>query len=98
MTTAASPAQDKKPFPLGELEFVALMAFGISLHALAIDAMLPAIGVIAGELGANDANERQFIVAFYLIGAALGSLLPGTLSRAGFRPVTIANRDGTHRG
>lgn len=85
---ASSPAA---PFRLGEREFVAIMAFCQALQALAIDAMLPALGLIARDLGAADPNDRQLIVGLFLIGAGLGSLLPGSLSdRFGRRAVLLS--------
>lgn len=75
-------------FQLGRAEFIALMAMIMALQALGIDAMLPALGTIAADLGARDPNERQLIVGLYLIGAGLGSLFPGALAdRFGRRPV-----------
>lgn len=72
----------------GDREFVALMALIPALQALAIDAMLPALGAMARDLGASDANQRQLIVAVFLIGIGAGSLFPGPLSdRYGRRPV-----------
>ncbi len=78
-------------FQLGRTEFIALMAMIMALQALGIDAMLPALGTIAQELGARDPNERQLIVGLYLIAAGLGSLFPGALAdRFGRRPVLFA--------
>ena len=77
-------------FRLGEREFIAMMAFCQALQALAIDAMLPALGLIAHDLRAPDPNDRQLIVGLFLIGAGLGSLLPGTFAdRFGRRPVLL---------
>ena len=42
-----------------------------ALQALAIDAMLPAMGEIARDLGARGPNDRQFIIGAFLIGAGL---------------------------
>jgi MFS transporter, DHA1 family, multidrug resistance protein len=75
-------------FPLGKAEFIALMAMTMALQALGIDAMLPALGAIAAELGAGAGNDRQLVVGLYLIAAGLGSLLPGALAdRYGRRAV-----------
>ena len=77
-----------KPFAMGEREFVALMALLQALQALAIDAMLPALGVMSGDLGVSDANERQLVVGIFLLCSGLGSLFPGALAdRYGRRPV-----------
>ena len=78
------------PRAIGEREFVALMAMLQALHALAIDAMLPALGVMAHDLGVADSNRRQLVVGAFLVGAGLGSLLPGALSdRFGRKPVLL---------
>jgi DHA1 family bicyclomycin/chloramphenicol resistance-like MFS transporter len=80
-----------KPFAMGEREFVALMAMLQACQALAIDAMLPALGVMSRELGVFDSNERQLVVGVFLICSGLGSLFPGALAdRFGRRPVLFA--------
>ncbi|MBW8752769.1 MAG: multidrug effflux MFS transporter [Sphingomonadales bacterium] len=81
-------ATGAKPFAIGEREFVAMMALLQALQALAIDAMLPALGVMSRDLGVTDANERQLVVGIFLICSGLGSLFPGSLAdRFGRRPV-----------
>lgn len=76
---------------MGEREFVALMAMLQALQAVAIDAMLPALGVMSADLGVPDANQRQLVVGVFLICAGLGSLFPGILAdRLGRRPVLFA--------
>ena len=83
---ASSPAQSG--FPMGEREFIFLMAMLQALQALAIDAMLPALGVIAQDLNVSDPNRRQLVVSVFLVGIGLGALLPGALAdRFGRRPV-----------
>ena len=73
---------------IGAREFVVLAALLQALHALAIDAMLPALGEIARELAAPGPNDRQLIIGAFLIGAGLGSLIPGILAdRYGRRAV-----------
>jgi len=86
MTAAAAPATDR--FPMGEREFIAMMALLQALQALAIDVMLPSMGEIAHELGAANTNHRQYIIGMFLIGSGLGSLIPGPMAdRFGRRPV-----------
>ena len=86
---ASFPQSTSRP-ALGEREFVAMMALLQALQALAIDAMLPAMGVISHDLGGGDANNRQLVVGLFLLGAGLGALLPGTLAdRFGRRPVVM---------
>jgi len=76
---------------IGEREFVALMAMLQALQALAIDAMLPALGVMARDLGVADSNQRQLVIGAFLLGSGAGSLFPGTLSdRFGRKPVLLA--------
>lgn len=73
---------------IGPREFIVLIAFLQALQALAIDAMLPALGTIAADLGATEGTTRQYIISAFIFGAGLGSLLPGILSdRYGRRPV-----------
>lgn len=77
-----------RPFAMGGREFVALMAMLQALQALAIDVMLPGIGVIAADLGVTDPNDRQLVIGIFLICSGLGSLFPGALAdRYGRRPV-----------
>ncbi len=85
MPAASPPAPGAR---LGEREFVALMAMIMALQALCIDAMLPALGIIARDLGISDPNDRQLVVGVYLIASGLGALFPGALAdRFGRRPV-----------
>jgi DHA1 family bicyclomycin/chloramphenicol resistance-like MFS transporter len=77
-----------KPFAMGEREFVVMMALLQALQALAIDAMLPALGVMSHDLGVTDPNRRQLVIGIFLISSGLGSLFPGALAdRFGRRPV-----------
>ena len=87
---ASLPDTAARPAP-GTREFVVLIAMLQALQALAIDAMLPALGVIAQDLGAPGSNDRQLIIGIFLVGVGLGSLIPGTLAdRYGRRPVLFA--------
>ena len=87
-TAIAAPAP--APFALGRTEFVAMMAMLMALQALACDAMLPAIGTMARELGEPDPNRRQLVIGLFLLASGLGSLIPGTIAdRVGRRPVVL---------
>ncbi|MBN8499829.1 MAG: multidrug effflux MFS transporter [Sphingomonadales bacterium] len=78
------------PRQIGEREFIALMAMMMSLQALCIDAMLPALDEIARDLRVTDPNQRQLVVGVFLFAAGFGSLLPGALAdRYGRRPVLL---------
>ena len=87
----AIAASDGSGRVLRRAEFVTLMAAIMSLGALAIDAMLPALDAIAADFGVTDPNRRQYVVGIYLIGSAVGCLVPGSLAdRFGRRPVLFA--------
>ena len=73
---------------MGLREFVAMMALLQALQALAIDAMLPALGVMSRDLGVADSNERQLVVGIFLLFAGVGALFPGPVAdRFGRRSV-----------
>jgi DHA1 family bicyclomycin/chloramphenicol resistance-like MFS transporter len=61
-------------------EFVALIAVMMALTALAIDIMLPALGQIGQDLGLAEANHRQYVITYYLVGFAVGQIFFGPAS------------------
>jgi MFS transporter, DHA1 family, multidrug resistance protein len=61
-------------------EFVALIAAIMSLNALAIDVMLPALPHMGEALGVRDENNRQYVISVYMIGFGIGQLVVGPLS------------------
>ena len=61
-------------------EFVALMAMMMSLTALSIDAMLPALTEIGKDLGVSEPNDNQLIISTLFLGLAFGQLFYGPLS------------------
>jgi DHA1 family bicyclomycin/chloramphenicol resistance-like MFS transporter len=61
-------------------EFVALMALLMSLVALTIDAMLPALGQIGASLEVQNPNDVQFVISIVFLGMAMGLMLYGPLS------------------
>ncbi|MEQ8749968.1 MAG: MFS transporter, partial [Amphiplicatus sp.] len=72
------------------VELVALVAAVFALNALAIDMMLPALGIIGRELGAANDNDRQLIVSVYLLGNGVAQLFFGPLvDRFGRRRVLL---------
>jgi len=73
------------------VEFVALMGFMMSLVALSIDAMLPALSQIGSDLGVTRANDNQLIVSLLLLGMAMGQIIYGPIADSlGRRPAIFA--------
>ncbi len=85
--TSPTPAHAKT---IGRRELVVMVALLMSLNAFAIDGMLPALEQIAEELGARDGNQRQLVIAVFLLANGLGCLVPGALAdRFGRRPMLL---------
>ena len=61
-------------------EFVLLIAFLMSLVALATNAMLPALPMIGRDLGAPHPNDGQFIITSVFLGVGIGQIVFGPLS------------------
>jgi len=61
-------------------EFISLMAVLMSLAALTVDAMLPALGQIGMSLEVKNPNDSQLIISTIFLGMAIGILLYGPLS------------------
>jgi MFS transporter, DHA1 family, multidrug resistance protein len=61
-------------------EFIALVAMLTALVAMAIDTMLPALGIMAADLGALNSNDRQLIVLGFFVGMMIGTLIFGPVS------------------
>lgn len=69
-------------------EFTLLMALLMSIVAISIDAMLPALGHIAQDMQLANHNHAQLVIGFIFAGMALGQLVAGPLSDAlGRRPI-----------
>jgi DHA1 family bicyclomycin/chloramphenicol resistance-like MFS transporter len=65
---------------LGRGELVALTALLMSLVAMSIDAMLPALGEIGADLQVAAANDAQLVVSSMFLGLAVAQLGFGPLS------------------
>ena len=70
-------------------EFVALTAMMMSLVALSIDAMLPALSAIGDELGVRHENSNQLIISLLFLGMSAGQIIYGPLSDATGRKPAI---------
>lgn len=84
--TAIPDATPVRRLPL--VEFVALLAMMFAMTAFSIDAMLPAMPEIAGELTPHAPNRAQLIITSFVFGMGLGTFVTGPLSDTfGRRPV-----------
>ena len=61
-------------------EFIALMAALMSLVALSIDALLPALPEIGEHLGVTDTTKNQLLITMIFLGLGFGQLVFGPLS------------------
>jgi DHA1 family bicyclomycin/chloramphenicol resistance-like MFS transporter len=67
------------------------MALMMSIVAISIDALLPALGLIGGEMRIVHENDVQLVIGFIFAGMAIGQLIAGPLSDAlGRKPILFA--------
>lgn len=84
------PAKDDRP-AVQFAEFIALMAMMISLVAMSIDAMLPALSAIGKDLAVRRANDTQLVISLFILGIAVGQMFYGPLSDStGRKPAVYA--------
>ena len=73
------------------VEFVIIVSLLMSLTALSIDAMLPALPQIGSDLSVQNTNDRQLVVSVLFLGLAIGQLFFGPLSdKTGRKPAVYA--------
>lgn len=63
-------------------EFTILIALLMSIIAISIDALLPALGVIRQDLNILEDNKAQLIISAIFLGMAIGQLIAGPMSDA----------------
>lgn len=78
---------DREKSSASFVEFVIIISMMMSLTALSIDVMLPALPQIARDLGVAQPNDRQLVISLIFLGSALGQIFFGPLSdKTGRRP------------
>jgi len=70
-------------------ERIALLAVLMSLVALSIDAVLPALGSIGSELAVESDNGAQYVIGAFLLGLSFGQLFYGPISDSTGRRLPI---------
>jgi DHA1 family bicyclomycin/chloramphenicol resistance-like MFS transporter len=76
----------KKSLPLAE--FIVMLAFMVSIAAMATDIMLPALSIIGEDLRISDPNDVQLVISSLFFGFSIGQLIVGPLSDTyGRKPV-----------
>ena len=71
-----------------KIEFIAIMALLMSLVALSIDGILPALAVIGQDLGVTNTNTHQLLITMIFLGLGFGQLIFGPLSDSyGRKPI-----------
>ena len=79
MSVTSVNNQSKKT-PIGFAEFVALLALTMSLVALSIDTILPALPMIGEDYNLDRLNDQQFMITALFAGLSIGQLIAGPLS------------------
>jgi len=77
--TSLEPTQQSK---ISSHEFTLLVALLMSIVAISIDALLPALGIISSEIKLDYPNQIQLVVSALFLGMAVGQLICGPLSDA----------------
>ena len=63
-----------------KFEFIAIMASLMSIVALSIDALLPALPEIGESLGVTNSSDHQLLITMIFLGLGFGQLIFGPLS------------------
>ncbi|WP_108804283.1 MULTISPECIES: multidrug effflux MFS transporter [unclassified Aquimarina] len=71
-----------------QLEFIVLMASLMSIVALAIDALLPALDIIGINIGTTELSDNQLLITMIFLGLGIGPLIFGPISDSlGRKPI-----------
>jgi len=80
MTNPSQTISSRQKAGPSNLEFIILMSMMMSILALSIDAMLPALPKIGSDLDVQNPNSRQLVISIIFLGLAFGQLFFGPLS------------------
>jgi len=72
-----------------QIEFIGLMAALISVTALAIDAVLPALDIVGEVIGTKTPADNQLLVIMIFLGLGIGPLIFGPLADAKGRKSSV---------
>ena len=90
MHAPVSTPEAKPDFAIGFREFVGIVAALMAINALGIDSMLPALPAMGAALGIAEENQRQWIIAAFVLGFGSSQLFYGPLvDRYGRKPVLV---------
>ncbi len=71
-------------------EFIILTAALMSIVAIALDALLPALHIIGRDIGTSDPSQNQMLILMIFLGLGIGPLVFGPLSDSfGRRPIVF---------
>lgn len=90
-TPQTDTSQNQPPAGMpGRVELISLLAMLTATVAFSIDAMLPALPVMAADLSPDAPNGVQLVVTIFVLGLGVGTLFTGPLSdRFGRKPVVL---------
>lgn len=81
-------AEKNKPSTTSQIEFILLMACLMSIVALSIDTILPALQSIGESINTNNTRENQLLITMIFLGLGVGQLIFGPISDSvGRKPV-----------
>lgn len=72
-----------------QIEFIALMAALMSVTALAIDALLPALDIIGEAIQTKTPADNQLLITMIFLGLGIGPLIFGPLADARGRKSSV---------